>query len=122
MYPTVEDKLRAAKTVHFFQGDRTITAMTAEGEMISVRPTFDGSGDVRAAVRDEVQVKRTRQYKVMTALGFRPIDRFWMLYKRETDKGVIKVRFYNSRIKELLVNDIPVKHVSVEMGVSDEGA
>jgi hypothetical protein len=114
-HPTIRQKLSTAKKIFFFEGERFVTVQTSEG-LVRIRMNLNGPPDVRQFIINPDLVKTTRQYRVMESLGFRPIDKLSMVYEKRTEnQGVIKVRFFNSVIKEITVNGIPVKQFAVEV-------
>ena len=115
MSESIPQKLVGAEKAFFFVGEKFVTVKTKKG-MVRIRMNLNGPGDVRRFSIDPSLVAKTRQFKTMAALGFHPIDKFSMVYEKRSEKqGVIKVRFFNSIIKELTVNGIPVNNFTLEM-------
>lgn len=109
---------RGHAKLHMFVGDGFVT-LTRDAEMRKLWLRLNGVADVRAIVEDEEKLKQTDQYKTMTLLGFWKADSLGMVYAKELGHTFITVRFYNSRIKEILVNNESVKSYSMEIEYHD---
>jgi hypothetical protein len=106
----MKTRIKYAKKVHFFKGDNEVTIIDAKG-MWRSKTDIRGSADVKSIVASKEKLHRSRQYRVMEALGFVCKDKYGMMY----DRGALRVVFYKSRVKELFMDGKPVESITVEL-------
>lgn len=105
---------RGPAQLHLFIGDRFVT-LTRNGEFRKLWVRLNGDADVKTIVEDEERIKQTDQYKTMTLLGFWKADSLGMVYAKELGHTFVTVRFYQSRIREIMVDKEYVKRYSMEV-------
>jgi len=98
-------------TVHFFIGDEFVT-VSCKNEMHKFKTILDGVADVRLLTSTPELLQRTKQYRVMTTLGFVASEN-GVQYRQKVKGEWVSIVFIKGKIKEIKVGDKLVDHYTL---------
>jgi len=115
---------RGSAKLHVFVGDDFLT-LSREGELRKCGVKLNGGPDVKEVVRDDERFMKTEQFRVMAMMGFKKLDPLGMVFGKwdyGNEGKSVKIRFYNSRVKEILVDGQNVETYSMEVEYDKKNA